>query len=221
MGIFKLFELNCRLPGPSQLRIQVWDYDLLKNDDLIGETIIDLENRHFSKKWRSLKQKPIETRVLRQPTSSLPRGKIRLWLELIPLESIEKTPKWFIEPKPQQEFEIRAVIWECKNVPARDQEGTSDIYVVGRLGEQSFQTDTHFRSKDGFGSFNWRMVWRVKLPMKDNSITFQIWDQDFMTQDDFIAEATVDFSKQAESAYENDAIAKVNWGFGECLAVFV
>lgn len=132
-----------------------------------------------------------------------------MWLNLIPVENIEKTFKWFIEPKPKQEFEIRVVVWNCKNVPLRDKEGTSDIYVVGRFGNQSQETDTHIRSTDGYGSFNWRMVWRVKLPNKDNTISFQIWDKDFMTDDDFIAEATVDFNKQAEIAYENDAIAKV------------
>ena len=190
--------------------MQVWDHDIIKKDDLIGETIIDLENRYFSKKWRVLEQKPIETRILRQPISSMPRGKIRLWVELIPLNAIDKKIKWYIEPKPHLEFEIRVVVWECSNVPARDKEGTSDIYIIGKIGEQQFQTDTHLRSADGYGSFNWRMVWRVMLPIKDPTITFQIWDQDFMTEDDFIAEATIDFGRQAELAYENDAIAKVS-----------
>jgi len=117
--------------------------------------------------------------------------------------------KWFIEPKPILEFEIRVVVWDCNNVPSRDQEGTSDIYVSGKIGNQTQQTDTHLRSNDGYGSFNWRMVWRIMLPNKDNTITFQIWDQDFMTDDDFIAEATVNFEQQAALAYENDAIAKV------------
>jgi hypothetical protein len=52
------------LPGVSQLHVQVWDKDLLIQDDLIGETIIDLENRFFSKRWRNLPHKPIETREL-------------------------------------------------------------------------------------------------------------------------------------------------------------
>ena len=54
--------------------MQVWDFDPIVTDDLIGETIIDLENRYFSKTWRNLKYKPIETREIYHPDSKASRG---------------------------------------------------------------------------------------------------------------------------------------------------
>ncbi|ELU05062.1 hypothetical protein CAPTEDRAFT_184805 [Capitella teleta] len=45
----KLFEFNVTFPVDSMLRVQVMDYDKLSADDIIGETVIDLENRILSK----------------------------------------------------------------------------------------------------------------------------------------------------------------------------
>lgn len=92
------------LPGTSELNVQVWDHDDFKHDDLIGETKIDLENRFFCSKWRELIEKPIETRDLFHPTTSLPRGKIKLWIDILNYEKIAKTIKWNISPKPEMVF---------------------------------------------------------------------------------------------------------------------
>jgi len=45
----RLFEFDVAFPMSSWLEIQIWDYDLTSSDDLIGSTLIDLENRLFSK----------------------------------------------------------------------------------------------------------------------------------------------------------------------------
>jgi otoferlin len=45
----KCFEIECCFPQDSMLCVQIFDWDLVGSDDLIGETRIDLENRFYSK----------------------------------------------------------------------------------------------------------------------------------------------------------------------------
>ncbi|XP_077968337.1 otoferlin-like isoform X2 [Styela clava] len=45
----KTFEFEATFPMESVLTVQVYDWDLLSADDLIGETKLDLENRFYSK----------------------------------------------------------------------------------------------------------------------------------------------------------------------------
>jgi C2 domain len=64
--IFKRFDLKTVLPGPSSLKLQVYDWNQYTSDKLIGETTIDLEDRWFHPKWTEIPvtKKPLETRNL-------------------------------------------------------------------------------------------------------------------------------------------------------------
>lgn len=52
--IYKKVNFEAVFPGCPQLKVEMWDYDLLFGDDMIGETVIDLEDRYFSADWQSL-----------------------------------------------------------------------------------------------------------------------------------------------------------------------
>lgn len=46
----RVFEMTCVIPEDNELRIQVYDYDMIGSNDLIGETKIDLEARYLTRK---------------------------------------------------------------------------------------------------------------------------------------------------------------------------
>ena len=68
---YRSFDFSGIFPGSSPLRIDVYDYDDLFGDDLIGTSMLDLEDRYFSNEWQALINKPIEYRQLYHDSSQL------------------------------------------------------------------------------------------------------------------------------------------------------
>lgn len=57
VDLYKLVEFNAELPGTSQLTIEVMDKNDFGSDELIGKTVIDLEDRWFDERWKRIGEK--------------------------------------------------------------------------------------------------------------------------------------------------------------------
>ena len=192
---YKYYDILSIFPGDSTLKIEVWDYNPIFKDELIGETSIDLEDRYFNNDWQLLKFKPIETRSLRHPDIAGQQGNILLWVEIFDKkDSINMTP-WQILPEPISKVELRLIVWETEKMRMADIEDTSDIYVTAFVDQKKKQsTDIHFRCTTGDASFNWRMVMQLDVPSVNNKLTLQCYDKDIFSKDDFISGAEIDLT---------------------------
>ncbi|DAZ97328.1 TPA: hypothetical protein N0F65_003692 [Lagenidium giganteum] len=242
----KMYELKAQLPGASDLLLEMYDYDFfampflpvgkshgvvqtgttIGGDDFVGSTIIDLEDRLFSKKWQALgtigespeKRKPVELRPLFAPSSTLPQGNMRLWVDILtPLEMAVVKPLDISLP-PREKFEVRVIVYKAKNVTAGDaMTDLSDLFIkcwLQAFDDRAQTTDIHWRAKDGKASFNWRMKFDLELPVDKDSelekgyLHLQMWDKD-LVYDDCLADSIVDLSSFLKQAYKTKQIVNV------------
>lgn len=144
--------------------------------------------------------------------SRIPQGSIRFWMDLIPHQKHSLYREFDIGNQEDSEFEVRIVIWSCSEIPDNDIEGMSDLYVTCTFNNETQSTDTHIRASAGFGSFNWRCVYRVQLPTSDTFLSFRVFDKDLLTADDYICSSTFSISHILDEAFETREPQKLYLG---------
>jgi len=236
VDLYKLITFNCELPGTSQLQIALWDADLIGSDDLIGKTTIDLEDRWFDARWQKLGEenvlmpgadandptkvrwqtKPIERRSIYIPSKTLGQGVLELWVDIMTPEVSSAFPPDDVTLPPTQTFEVRVVIWKCKNVPPMDSlEGMSDLFVkCWPEGCKPAETDTHWRAKKGKSSYNYRLLFDVELGHSTRAMKFpylhlQLWDRDILKWNDCAGEGTINLGRYYRKAYKRNLALKL------------
>ena len=213
-GFYKCYEIPCVFPDETVLNIECWDYDRFTPHDLIGTTKIDLEARYYSDQWKQFKQKPFEYRTLWNPSSSNPQGQIRLYIDILTQEEAARIPQDNIMPPVPQNYEMRVIVWETKNVVLKNSGGkSSDIIVVGYPeGQEPQSTDTHWNSKDGQGLFNWRLKYPITVPNPKPRFKLQVWDRNVLTPNGAICEANLNlkpwFLKSWKGKMQQNSIEK-------------
>ncbi|CAE7848142.1 FER1L6, partial [Symbiodinium sp. KB8] len=218
---YRCLEIKANLPGPSRLHIAAWDYDYVTFDDFIGETIVDLEDRWFDKRWQSfglaqqtderLATRPVEDRTLFSPTFFGSCGQLRMWVDILRPGDAAKYPMIDITPPPPRKFQFRVVVWRARGVATNDKlTNMNDMYArVWLEGMRPMETDTHWRAKGGKASFNWRFLWDIELPYKFAYLNVQLWDRDILKWNDCIAEVQVDLSALFKRAQFQDSVYRI------------
>lgn len=193
---YKCYDFNVSFPGAPMLTIEAYDYDGFFGDDLIGITKLDLDDRFFNKEWCAIQNKPIEYRNLHHPTSTISQGVVKMWCEIHPVTSKKsERPPIDITPEPEYEYEGRLVIWKTEDIEMMDFEGTSDIFIRAFLDPaDDHLTDTHWRCTDGVGSFNWRLIFKIKSGQDSYNLSVQAWDKDIIASNDLIGDFNLDIS---------------------------
>eukprot|EP00602_Paraphysomonas_sp_CaronLab_P003319 CAMPEP_0185019240 /NCGR_PEP_ID=MMETSP1103-20130426/1865_1 /TAXON_ID=36769 /ORGANISM="Paraphysomonas bandaiensis, Strain Caron Lab Isolate" /LENGTH=1852 /DNA_ID=CAMNT_0027549443 /DNA_START=18 /DNA_END=5573 /DNA_ORIENTATION=+ len=235
VDFYKLVEFNAELPGFSQLVISVMDKDDIGSDDVIGTTIIDLEDRWFDNRWQEFGRenrvvptddpnnirwdtKHLERRTLYVPSSNNGQGIVECWVDIMTPAEAGAFPPDDVALPPRKMFELRVVIWKTKDVPAQDTLGgqnMTDLYIKAwPEGCKEQSTDTHWRSKKGKASFNWRMIFDVELghntrAMKFPHFHFQMWDRDIIKWNDCFAEGAIDMGFYYRKAFKKDIAIKL------------
>ena len=188
-NFFEAFEFNTSLPGVSMLRIECVDHDDYTRDDLIGATEIDLEDRVCCPMWQMdmSARPPVEWRSLYSQLSRNPQGLLECWVDILPPEVAQANPMVEIKPPPPQEWELRVICWKAKDCVGDDYSGLSDLYCEFRFPgtKRTYQTDTHYRAKNGKASWNYRVKFAMTLDsfLKDKRLTVQLWDRDIGSND--------------------------------------
>jgi len=120
-----------------------------------------------------------------------------MWAEIIPTNTDIRTLETYdISPKPTDEYEIRVVVFDTKELKMMDIEGTTDGFVKCFFNPSNAkETDTHFRNQNGECSFNYRLLFKFHPPAKsseDYKLKVQAYDRDFFKSNDLIGEAVID-----------------------------
>nr|CDS32028.1 myoferlin [Hymenolepis microstoma] len=157
----------------------------------------------------------VETRILHNPIQpGLDQGKLELWVDIFPVTNGQPGPCFDITPRRPAEYELRVIVWNTYDVKLDETsitgERMSDIYVKGWLMgvDDRESTDVHYRSLNGEGNFNWRLIFpfgyipaegEIVVKKKEHFwsldttemrlkpvLCMQVWDNDLFSPDDYL-----------------------------------
>jgi len=218
---YRAEERDIELPAAGRCQIDLLDIGDMPGsdfvgkqdawDNMIGSTVIDLEDRWHSADLESatnMRQVPRENRplvVVPAGGKQSVTGSMMMWLEMIDSKEAAEKKATPLQKPPPMEVEIRFVVWTCENVKLVDN-GKCDAKVgIGLQCEEYTgihpmvqKTDVHFGSL-GPAVFNWRIVYpKIILPTKSCVVNIDLYDYNLIAGDAPIGSISLDVRKYVD-----------------------
>ncbi|CAG9334529.1 unnamed protein product [Blepharisma stoltei] len=180
--IMTCYSMKAKNPDEFYVNLSLYDKQEQRNDELIGYTEYDLEQRWFNTeyqeiKFKGLKEIPIETRDLYSGHTAMKQGEVQVWLELLTSKEAAENPEEILMQRSDTDFELRVIVWKLKDLRLKK---CKNLCVKGYVefekdNEIEQVTDVHKDAKDT-AVFNWRFKFRFKLPAFDSMLMIELYD---------------------------------------------
>eukprot|EP01068_Selenidium_serpulae_P004197 Selendium_serpulae@DN3452_c0_g1_i1.p1 len=211
---FWVHEADVSFPGEGRCEIGVASRAAseLGKDTWIGSTVVELEDRWFSKEWRIMMNNgkvPLEYRKLKQSKDSANTvGTLEMWIEMLDLADEAEFPRTELKPPLPTELELRLVMWGARSLSfANLGKESVDAKIKCTLDCSSYkgkqpvmqETDIHYNSRNGNAVFNWRFVFsKIVLPVTSCNLQVAAYDHKNVGADVFIGEVNLELRRYLE-----------------------
>ena len=148
----------------------------------------------------NLKEKkiPVEYRPLYKPGVKTAQGIIEMFVEILPQFRAKITPPAKIERPPPQEYEMRLIIWETRNLPYENGKKRIDAMIKVSYDPEGYleddiqkETDCQLCCMDGKAEFNWRMKFNLTIPCTFSRLTFDVLDFNAFSSNEALCSCTI------------------------------
>ncbi len=169
-----------------------------KKDDEINN--LNLKVATLNRKMDELKEKevPVEYRPLTKPGVSTAQGIIEMFVEVLSPQRAKVIKPAKIERPPPEEYEIRLVIWETRNIVYEGKKKQIDAMICVGYDPEGYlsddvhkETDVHLGCDDGHAVFNWRMKFNLTVPCTFPRLTFDLKDFNTFSADESLCTCTI------------------------------